>query len=314
MHLLVVGEPDFLPGSGDGAQKWLHSSSELSVEEALNSVKSKSFTAAAHPFTPVGFLERLLINRGKWEEPDLDHQRLDGWQIFNGAGGTGWKRDLGIWTTSLREGKRSYIYAGNDAHGNFNRFRQVGFPMLKLKEHHHHLFGRQTTRAMVEGAFTVPNLLKALKTGRASVSEGPIIELTVHQNGRKLHTGGEASPSEEGRIVVGYATAAEFGSINRVRILTSDNNGEVAMQVRSSPGSFPATLTGSGNGTNGLVVTGDLGGSDASTIWTWANNPGFPYVVSGLIVPSSKTLQVAEGTVVKFWAANSEINVYGAVG
>ncbi len=226
VHLLVLGEPDFLPGSGDGAQKWLHFRSELSVEDALNRLNLPAFAAAAHPFTPIGFLERLLVNRGRWEESDLNNQRLDGWQIFNGAGGVGWRRDLDIWTAALGKGERQYIYAGNDAHGNFNRFRQIGLPMMRLIEHHHHLFGRQTTRAMVEGALTVQNLLAALKDGRASVSEGPIVELTALQNGRELHTGSEVSLRKESRAVVRYATAPEFGRIHGLRLLTSGEEGE----------------------------------------------------------------------------------------
>jgi hypothetical protein len=46
----------------------------------------------------------------------------------------------------LLTGKRCHIYAGNDAHGNFNRFRQVKLPILRLWEREAHLFGRVTTR------------------------------------------------------------------------------------------------------------------------------------------------------------------------
>jgi len=61
--------------------------------------------------------------------------------------------------------------------------------------------------------------------------------------------------------------------------------------------------TGSGNGTNGLVLVNNLGSPSSL-----AAQPGFPYVFSGVTIDSSASLTLAAGTVVKLSAAELQVN------
>ena len=58
-----------------------------------------------------------------------------------------------IWIRLLLDGYHKFIYAGNDAHGNFNMYRQIKTPMLSLYEKKEQLFGEFRT-----GVFTKKDL------------------------------------------------------------------------------------------------------------------------------------------------------------
>ncbi|MDP8229292.1 MAG: CehA/McbA family metallohydrolase [Candidatus Electryoneaceae bacterium] len=235
VHLLILGEPTFLHGSGDGAERWFRTRSELSVEEALHRINPESFAVAAHPLVKIPLLERLLVGRGEWQPSNLQASRLDGWQILNGQWENDFHRGLTAWIESLERGERRYIFAGNDAHGNFNRFRQVSLPMVKLWERDQHLFGRATTRVKVDGILSEQSILSNLKAGHAIISDGPALELVIVQDGREIHVGDEAFGDEDGenrrpiqeysririryRVEIIYVFHAEgvrcFGSVQR---------------------------------------------------------------------------------------------------
>ncbi len=230
IHMLIIGNPEFLHGSGDDAQKWLQTKSEHSVEEAVKIVNDSAFIAAGHPFVKIPLLERLLVNRGEWKKSDLLDSGLDGWQMLNGEWGCEFERGLKQWVKALDSGKRICIYAGNDAHGNFNRFRQVRLPMIKLWEKDQHLFGKVTTRALVKGELTQSAIIASLKKGSAIISDGPAVELTVQQNDDSYRCGDEIEPSKDGEITVGYKTTTEFGKAKRIVLHSFNNQQELKIQ------------------------------------------------------------------------------------
>ncbi|NOY79185.1 MAG: hypothetical protein GXO76_15135, partial [Calditrichaeota bacterium] len=145
IHFLVLNDPSFHKGSGDGAEKWFKTRSEKSISEILNELPDSALGIAAHPATPVPPLEYLLVNRGKWEKPDSTHPKLLGFQALNGEADTGFRESLKLWKGSLSRGQKKFIYAGTDAHGNFNRFRQVSFPFFKMKEMVRQILGEKRT-------------------------------------------------------------------------------------------------------------------------------------------------------------------------
>lgn len=82
-------------------------------------------------------------------------------------------------------------------------------------------------------------------------------------------------------------------------LVFTDNGGE-ALDCQY-PGSIPGTLSGSGNGYNGITIWGGVGAGASPGTWTWAANEGFPYIIRydvGLGLGS--TLEIAPGAVVKF--------------
>lgn len=230
IHMLIVGNPEFLRGTGDDAQNWLRTTSEHSVEKAGKLVGDTAFVAAGHPFVRIPLLERLLVNRGEWKRSDLSNPLLDGWQLLNGQWDDEFDRGMQQWIEALDEGRRIYIYAGNDAHGNFNRFRQVKLPMVKLWERDCHLFGRVTTRVFIAGELTQSAIIVALKQGRAVISDGPAIELSVRQDGSLYHSGDEVELSGGGQIVIRYKTSEEFGMVKRLTLHSFNEKKNIDLQ------------------------------------------------------------------------------------
>ena len=246
VHMLILGEETFLPGSGDSAQKWFRTRSELDVAEALARLSENSFAAAAHPFIKTPWLEYLLVKRGKWEMHDLRRPGICGWQILNGNPGEDFELGMKKWVSLLLNGDRKYIYGGNDSHGNFNRFRQVRLPMVALHEHHDHLFGKAMTHVKVGDRTTVNSVISALKSGKATVSNGPAVELTVIKGDRTFSTGEEVTLSSEDRILVRYVTTTEFGCVKQLRLLTAGDDGEKILRQlgEDSEESLPDPYTG----------------------------------------------------------------------
>ncbi len=89
------------------------------------------------------------------------------------------------------------------------------------------------------------------------------------------------------------------------------DNGNYAIKINLNPGHLPSNLSGSGNGRNGIYVTGTLGGAEPDGTWNWGANSGLPVIVGALTIPAGDHLQIDPGSVVKFDGVNSTITVNG---
>lgn len=215
VHFLIFNSPKFFPGSGDSAERWFRTEPELLIPEILNQLDDGALAFAAHPEVPTPFLEWLLLRRGKWQWPDYQHPRLNGLQIWNGSL-EGMEEGVARWRELLLAGKKLFIIAGNDAHGNFNRFRQVGIPHLRMREHHWHLFGRTRTAVLVDGQINLSSLMAALKNGRACITTGPLVDLQIIcENGRNARLGENVTEPAR-NFVVQAKSSPEFGELQRV--------------------------------------------------------------------------------------------------
>ncbi|MFN0150054.1 MAG: FlgD immunoglobulin-like domain containing protein [bacterium] len=94
--------------------------------------------------------------------------------------------------------------------------------------------------------------------------------------------------------------------------IVASNNAGYGIRVTQNPGSFPANLSGSGNGANGIYVTGTVGGAASNQNWTWGANPTFPYVVGSLLCSGPDSLEIAAGAVMKFDLSSSFLHINGA--
>jgi len=216
VHFLVLNSRRFFPGSGDGAERWLRTRPEMSIEEVLDQLSEEALAIAAHPAARPPFLQWLLVQRGFWEDVDCRHPDLAGLQVWNGSD-VGLREGLEQWVRQLLAGQRLYLYGGNDAHGNFNRFRQIGFPFFTMREHHDHLFGKVRTAVHVHGERSVEAILAALRGGRCMVTDGPFVSVQVDShNGEVTRMGGTASGGGLLRILA--RSTAEFGRLRRVRV------------------------------------------------------------------------------------------------
>jgi hypothetical protein len=215
IHLLLIGQENFLPGSGDSAERWFHTRSELSLGEVLQRIDPNVVAAAAHPLAKAPLLERIFLGRGDWEEEDLLEKNLFGVQIWNGRVPDDRRRGVEFWIRGLLQGRRWKIFAGSDAHGNFNRYRQVGFPMVRLEERSEPVFGAVRTGVHLPDGLDVPKILTGLVGNRTLVTNGPFAEVYFHREAEDIHRPG----AEKAKILqLEASSSAEFGALSRWKL------------------------------------------------------------------------------------------------
>lgn len=217
VHLLLFGQREFVHGSGDSADRALRTESEYSIPEVLARCSKSGAAYAAHAMEPVPFLQRLLLGRGEWRHEDLAHEQLSGLQIVNGRLDDGFGRGLNSWTRHLLQGRKLSALAGNDAHGNFNRYRQIGVPFLTMRETTSHLFGKMRTGVFVEGRFNEQSVLRALKVGQSILTDGPIARVEPAPSTAEARDSLFQSGST--RVLINAVSSPEFGEIDSVRVI-----------------------------------------------------------------------------------------------
>ncbi len=233
IHCLVLGDRAFHPGSGDGAERWMRTRSELSLRELLDRVDPAAVSVAAHPREHVPFLQRLLLGRGAWTMQDERSDGLHALQFWNGTFDRRCEIGRDAWVRQLLQGRRLAIVAGNDAHGNFNRFRQVAVPFVTLREADHQLFGRVRTGLFADGS-SVTALLDAIRRRRTIATDGPVAMIT-DLDGRMVVGDGLQGPSVI-RLIA--RTSEEFGPIERIELRRGviGSTTEESVGTWSSPG------------------------------------------------------------------------------
>lgn len=213
VHLLVLGSGQYFAGSGDSAERWFRTRGEHTLEEIAGHTKAVTF--AAHPKESVSFLERLLLGRGNWGTRDLIAEGLTGVQIVNGDFGDGFRSGYESWIAALLRGERSVLLGGNDAHGNFNRFRQIGIPFFLIRENGTHIFGKMRTGVFIEGGLGQSSILDALRNGRSIVTDGPVARMRV-RGGRSRGEIGSKLTGKEFVVEIEALSSAEFGALTEV--------------------------------------------------------------------------------------------------
>ncbi len=217
VHFLILNNPTFLPGDGDGAERWFRTRPTASIESVLQRSNSNSAAFAAHPLISPPLLERMLVRRGKWEAPDFEHPGLHGMQIWNGSD-AGFEEGKRAWINLLLNGRRIFISAGNDAHGNFNRYRQIGFPFLTMQENHHQVFGRVRTAVFVDQQLTLDSLLMAIRNGRMVVTDGPFLDLRIISHDGQTGRPGDTLSGQTLQFDCVCQSSAEFGELQSFKI------------------------------------------------------------------------------------------------
>jgi len=236
VHLLIINDPQFYPGKGDGAERWFRTAPDLSIPQILDAMTPGALALAGHPEMPFPFLQWLLIRRGSWSAVDFAHDKLHGMQFWNGEFDRSFYLGSTKWIRMLLEGRRMVIVAGNDAHGNFNRFRQIGFPFFTMRETNGQLFGKMRTAVQLAGEVCVANIIAAVKKGAAQITSGPLVDLTA-RNERGEHAGmGEEIAGRQFEISCKTRSTAEFGMLKQVKIILGelDQRRERSLLVRDS--------------------------------------------------------------------------------
>jgi hypothetical protein len=201
VHLLLYGTRRFFPGSGDSAERWFHTRAELTIPDVLREKNNAVAAYAAHPLENVPLLHRFFFGRGIWGLTDMISAGLNGLQIANGERTSAFEEGLAVWKSLLLKGHRLHIAAGNDAHGNFNRYRQLGIPFFTIADADKQLFGRMRTAVKVADV-SEENIVAALLGGNSCITNGPIGVLS-----RAADT-----------VAVSAISSPEFGTLQRLHV------------------------------------------------------------------------------------------------
>ncbi len=217
VHFLLFGNRRFFHGSGDGGEKWFRTKSEFTIQQILDQKERQSAAYASHPTEEVPFLQRLLLRRDEWTVADMTEKKLTGVQIFNGERTDALYRGLDLWKWMLRRGEKKFLLAGNDAHGNFNRFVQISIPMLSFREKETQIFGRMKT-AVLTHAVTEPAILAALASGRSVVTNGPLLTIEIETDLPDVGKIGETVRGARFVVKLHAGSTEEFGRFTSIKV------------------------------------------------------------------------------------------------
>jgi hypothetical protein len=216
VHLCGLNLRDFLPGSLDGARRGRRREAQPGLRESIGAIHDQGGLAlAAHPGVRPGFLQRLLLCRGEWSREDLA-QPLDAMQIVNNGFSPSFYRGHAMWLAMLAQGRHVALAAGNDAHGDFNRFRSLIIPFLAISEN----FGRYMGFGRTGVYGTAPSrnaILAGIKSGDTFVTTGPYAEIGMgaRQPGNALPA--TAAGNAAGPFIRAISTS-EFGPLRSITV------------------------------------------------------------------------------------------------
>jgi hypothetical protein len=211
IHLCCLGIIDFISGSADGARPKLLRGGTRKLAEVLCEVQRQNGIAfAAHPGTKMGPLQRFFLNRGHWNPADY-MQQLTGIQAVNDGFGKTWVRARHLWIHELLCGHKLALVAGNDAHGDFNRYRFISMPFISVAENDSRYFGCSRTGIYGNPA-TKQDCMNSLRDGKTFITSGPFIGITAQQTPNvSLVSNEDHTQVDIPAITVHVGSSAEFG-------------------------------------------------------------------------------------------------------
>ena len=220
VHMLHFMDDRFFYGSGDGGENWPQIRCEHNVSEVMEQRSPGSVSVAAHNGYAVPWLHYVLLGRDRWYGQDLVTEGLHGAQILSGTPASrAFQISRQDWINALLQGCRLCALGGSDAHGNFNRFRQVSMPTWSIVQHADQLLGQVQT-LIHSPSRTLEDLAQGLRSRRTAVSTGPTGDLTVTAG--KLTGGiGDELALETGQTVtvaISALSSAEFGQLEAIRV------------------------------------------------------------------------------------------------
>lgn len=175
VHMTVLAPEGYLPGLGDCGRYWLDNKPTMKIPQLLQATGAHCF--AAHPFQPIGMLEKFIFRRGYWSHKDLNldaAHKIRGLQFWNGTRDEGFKLGREFWIEELGKGNYLLPIGGNDAHGDLNDTTSVATPLCTLRHSRHHIFGK--VRTVVPATQLTHEALNAAFAGdNCYVTDGPAL-------------------------------------------------------------------------------------------------------------------------------------------
>jgi hypothetical protein len=221
IHCLVLGNRHFYPGNGDGANPIFRNRPTMKLTDFVQVVQQKDPAAliiAAHPFDKPPLSQKILLNRGNWKTKDLTHPNLTGWQLLNGRQDKHFHHGIQFWVKRLLKGEKISIYAGTDAHGNFNLFRQIKLPLISMIVNRQQLLGLTKTGIFSVEAPSNDTVLNSMRRRNCIISTGPAALLSITANGQTYMMGDELNISnlQDITINVHAVSTREYGEFSAV--------------------------------------------------------------------------------------------------
>lgn len=223
VHLLGLGLTRFLPGSRDGARKTVKKNRHLTIQEAVTDIKEQGGCAvAAHPGARSGLAQKLLLHRGTWLQNDCTAQ-LDGFQALNAGFGKSWKTAKNLWLNMLQSGIKVPLLGGNDAHGDFNRYRAIGKPFLSIYENFQRYMGYGKT-GIYGQCTTAEQVLTKIRQGATFVTTGPYISINYTEEAHSHAIASSPVTTPGSNLFVHAISTPEFGAIKQIAVFAGLRN------------------------------------------------------------------------------------------
>ncbi len=216
VHCLVLNDPVFHPGNGDSAEHLRSNRPTLSLEKLLQKISPQATAIAAHPADVPPVSQRIVLRRGYWDHEDCSMDKISGLQLLNGLMKKSTQQGIAMWVNLLLQGKRTPILAGNDAHGNFNCYRQVNIPFVSMNYHREQILGASRT-AIRTDSLQRESLLDGIRAGRAIISNGPFAALRI-QGAGSAEIGDTHIRRDGDKIEVVLKNAPDYGSWKEFRL------------------------------------------------------------------------------------------------
>jgi len=214
VHLLILNNPNFVEGKGDSAEKWFRNKPDVLLSELPNATDKSALYIAAHPFEQIPLLQRLLLNRGNWTENDIVNNQIEYLQIINGQSFSENINLIDRYLKLLLTGKKLFIVAGNDAHGNFQFMKQIKTPFWKLMCRKQQTFGDYFTAFH----YHENKPIEGLKHKRIIISNGVFIDMSIDYKGCTYHIG-DTVPADKLLIKYEYIIEEEHGDIKELKLI-----------------------------------------------------------------------------------------------
>ena len=218
VHCGILGIHDFIPGSADGARRKLHFKRQLTINEVVTAAQLQGgISFAAHPGSRGGLLQRIALHRGEWTEKDFSTGTTAFQNLNSGFYKPSWKRGKMLWLKLLQKGKRLPLVAGNDAHGDFSRYRAIGTPFLRIHEDFQRFMGYGKTGIYAKCA-NEKEILENIRSGRTFITTGPYIAITYSDQPQASSISSIPITMEGKKLVIHIQSTPEFGRIDSVAL------------------------------------------------------------------------------------------------
>jgi len=221
IHALVLNNKNFLPGQGDGAERPFDFSCEFNTKTLGDVLEKNAVCIAAHPCAPVPLLQKVFFKRGKWDIEDLKLEHISGLQLLNGEIDQSYFDGMKVWKKLLLSGYKKFIYAGNDAHGNFNKYRQIKIPMISIHEKDSQILGECRTGVIIDPNMDkIKSTISSLKSGKCFITNGP--QLLIRTYNDISYEMGDCLFADSVIISIEFLSMEELGNKGTIRVYSGE--------------------------------------------------------------------------------------------